>query len=789
MAGSNFIVRGGADFSAINKALTQTQTKLNTFSKNSSRSLNKGFTKAQSAFSDFKSGASKALKAVGAAVSAFAIGKLVKDSTALAMSVESAMGNIQRSMGTASKAFENWVNTQSKSLGMARADAYKYGSTFSNLLSSFIGGAEETAAQTQELMKAASVISSMTGRSFEDVSERIRSGLLGSTEAIEDLGVYVNVSMLESTKAFKKFANGKSWNQLTYQTQQQIRLAAILEQTYERYGDTLANTTATKQQRFLATLQNIKLNIGQAFLPIYNVVLPALDSLASKIEQITAQFAAGMQAIFGAPKAVQQQAKAVSNLGEAAEEAGKKAKKSLAGFDEINRLTSGDAADTKGASTAGTTASTGASIDIAQPNVAWVDVVKTKLSGLANFISIKFAPSINSWGIAFKKLIPPAKKAFDNIKTSVSNLWSNTLAPFGNYLTSNWIPGIVNPFSNTLAPIFSDVMAVAFTEFALDFEYACQNISRIVKDILTPAFDLIKRIATDVFGSIKKAWDERGAQILLAFQKFKEGLREIWNNLYDAVFKPVFEKIASIVEWLWDKHLKKLWDNLNDFIGSFAEYFLTVWNSYLLPVINRIISIVGPGIVNVVTYIGNVFGTIFGGIADVIGGLIKTLTGLMDFVTGVFTGDWKRAWEGIKNIFKGIWDALVGIVKVPINMIIDAMNLLIRGLNNIKIDIPDWVPFMGGKKFGLTIKEIPKLAQGGIAYGPSFVQVAEYAGARSNPEVIAPLDRLEDMIANIAGGDINLTANILLDDGAIVGRTTQRITRQNRLAGASLLGV
>ena len=68
------------------------------------------------------------------------------------------------------------------------------------------------------LLKASSVIASATGRTMEDVMDRIRSGLLGNTEAIEDLGVNVNVALLESTDAFKKFAGDKSWNQLDFQT-------------------------------------------------------------------------------------------------------------------------------------------------------------------------------------------------------------------------------------------------------------------------------------------------------------------------------------------------------------------------------------------------------------------------------------------------------------------------------------------------------------------------------------------------------------------------------------------
>jgi len=804
-------VRGGADFSAITRALSKTQIKINVFSKKANKSLNKGFSsaskslsKAQSSISTFKSSTTKAFKAVSAAVSALAIGKLIKDSTQMAMSVESAMGNIERNMGSASKAFDNWVKTQSKAFGMARADAYKYGSTFSNLLSSFVGGAEETATSTQELMKAAAVISSKTGRSFEDVSERIRSGLLGSTEAIEDLGVYVNVSMLESTKAFKKFANGKSWNQLTYQTQQQIRLAAILEQTYERYGDTLANTTATKQQRFLATLENIKLNIGQAFLPIYNIVLPALDRLASKIEQVTAQFAAGMQLIFGKPaetKSIQKQAQAVSALGDAAEETGKKSKKALAGIDEINVLSNaGDATGDAAAATGTIGAAAITAPQIEQPDVAWVETVKSKLSDLSEYFSTKFAPSISSWSKAFENLKQPAQNAFGSVITSAKNLWTNTLAPFGSYLTTNWIPNITNSFSQTFAPIFSDVAAVAISEFAKEFEFVCKQISLYTTDILTPAFDFAKKVALDVFEGIKNTWDEHGAGILKAFQNFSDSLRNIWFSLYDNAIKPVFTYIGNTVSWLWDKHLKPLWDNISDFVGALIEFVLVLWNNCLAPFVTRVVERLGPPIAFVIGMIGDVFGTVFAFIVDVIGGLIKTLTGILDFITGVFSGNWEKAWKGIGKIFGGIWDAIYGVIKGILNLIIDGLNMLWGGIYNVAKGVVDSIGGIAGAigkifgkdwKFSLpaTVPKIPKLAQGGIAYGPSLVQVAEYTGARSNPEVIAPLDRLRGMIANIAGGDITLTANILLDDGTIVGRTTQRITRQSRLTGAPALGV
>ncbi len=128
---SNFIVRGGADFSNINKGLLNTQKKFNTF----------------------QSGISKAMKGVGIALSTIAVGKFIKDSTKMAMTVESSMDNINRNMQKSSRTFQIWVNTQSKGLGIARKDAYQYGSTFSNLLGSFLSTSKETAESTQELMQ------------------------------------------------------------------------------------------------------------------------------------------------------------------------------------------------------------------------------------------------------------------------------------------------------------------------------------------------------------------------------------------------------------------------------------------------------------------------------------------------------------------------------------------------------------------------------------------------------------------------------------------------------------
>ena len=99
----------------------------------------------------------------------------------------------------------------------------------------------------------------------------------------------------------------------------------------------------------------------------------------------------------------------------------------------------------------------------------------------------------------------------------------------------------------------------------------------------------------------------------------------------------------------------------------------------------------------------------------------RVFDGVIDFVRGVFTGDWQRAWQGVQDIFGGIFDGLIALAKAPINGIIgllnmgiDGINSLINGFNSIGIDLPDW---MGGYSWHPSIPNIPKipyLAQGAV---------------------------------------------------------------------------
>ena len=309
-------------------------------------------------------------------------------STQMALEVTASINQIKRQMGESSQTFLKWVNDNANAMNMGVGEATKYGAVYSNLFSGFIKDSNKLSAYTAKMLQTSAVVAEGSGRSITDVMERIRSGLLGNTESIEDLGINVNVAMIQSTEAFKRFANGQSWDQLDYQTQQQIRLMAILEQATAKYGTTLSQSVNGRISLFKSLLKDAALNVGNAFLPIINAIMPVLNSFAMVLKNVTAKLAEFIALMFNKKATVKdgvagavgdmngalQDASSgagdladamgdaddasgglADNLGDSAKNAKKAAKEllGLAGFDEITLLNKKDDSDDGGSGGSG----------------------------------------------------------------------------------------------------------------------------------------------------------------------------------------------------------------------------------------------------------------------------------------------------------------------------------------------------------------------------------------------------------------------------------------------------
>lgn len=389
-------------------------------------------------------------KSLGKFVAALGIGKLLTNSVRSAMKVEGAIQQITRTMGESTNQFLKWAQSNALAFNMSQSDAMQYGAVFSNLVSTFSSGSKQTLQYTTDLLKASSIIASGTGRTMEDVMERIRSGLLGNTEAIEDLGINVNVAMLQSTEAFKRFANGKSWDQLSFQTQQQIRLFGILEQTSNKFGGAVFSNTNSSLQQLVAILKDVALNIGNAFLPIVNVVIPILSNFAMGLRTVTAYIASFMQTLFGyKPKTnagVPGVTNQVKSLGNKATDTGNKAKKAakevnrlLGGFDEINTLSKDNGSDGGDIGSGGGTSSVGggaldfSNSEILEPDTSGLEAAVNKFKDI-------FRPVIES----FENLKIAVQPLVDNIGKILKWFWDEILVPFGTWTISEVIPAFFN---------------------------------------------------------------------------------------------------------------------------------------------------------------------------------------------------------------------------------------------------------------------------------------------------------------------------------------------------------
>ena len=129
--------------------------------------------------------------------------------------------------------------------------------------------------------------------------------------------------MIQSTEAFKRFANGQSWNQLDYQTQQQIRLMAILEQATAKYGTTLSQSVNGRISLFKSLLKDSALNIGNSMLPIINAIMPILNSFAMVLKNVTGKLAEFIALLFNKKATVKDGgvASAASGVGDALKDA------------------------------------------------------------------------------------------------------------------------------------------------------------------------------------------------------------------------------------------------------------------------------------------------------------------------------------------------------------------------------------------------------------------------------------------------------------------------------------
>lgn len=234
----------------------------------------------------------------------------------------------------------------------------------------------------------------------------------------------------------------------------------------------------------------------------------------------------------------------------------------------------------------------------------------------------------------------------------------------------------------------------------------------------SPIIESVKGVIESLTGTVSTIISviaEAAQAILPTLISVITTVAEVVGGVLQAVLPVLLDMISQILPIIAGA-AQTIIPLLAEAINRVAEDIAPIVN-FLIPLFMELLNALMPVIQALATVFTTVLGAAVQQVAAIIQGLTGIFIGLIDFITGVFTGNWGQAWQGVKNIFKSAFDALVGIAKAPINAVISLVNKAIGGLNKIKI--PDWVPGVGGK--GINIPLVPQLWKGSAHAPDTFI--------------------------------------------------------------------
>ena len=176
----------------------------------------------------------------------------------------------------------------------------------------------------------------------------------------------------------------------------------------------------------------------------------------------------------------------------------------------------------------------------------------------------------------------------------------------------------------------------------------------------------------------------------------------------------------------------------------FSTIVTTIGNivTTVLPPLGNAFSMIADVIVAIAPIISDTFSAISEVVTNAISGISTVIQGGLDLISAI----WSGSWQGVVDAFGSIFGGIAEICKAPINAVIAIINGAIRAINSISVDIPDWVPVVGGQHWGLNLGQIPYLAKGGVVNEATTAVIGE-----AGKEAVMPLERNTGWIGQLAG--------------------------------------
>lgn len=745
---------------------------------------------------------------------AFAI-KKITEFTSACLDLGSDLAEVQNVVDVTFSKMNEQVNNFAQNavfqFGLSETMAKQYTGTFGAMAKAFGFVESEAYAMSTTLTGLAGDVASFYNITQGEAYTKLKSVFTGETESLKDLGVVMTQTALDQYALANGY--GKTTAKMTEQEKVALRYAFVQQQLSLAQGDFARTSDSWANQVRILKLQfdSLRASLGQGFIAALTPVIKVINTIMGKLVQLANVFSAFMKRLFGvksdsssgigtvasdvssATNAMDNLSNSTSGVGSSAKKAAKEIK-GLMGIDEINTISS-----TGSDSDSGSGGSSGIG-NIGMDDWDFSQQEKAT-DGLLSKVEV-FADKVRN---IFKNISNFIKKHKEIILSIIGGLVSGIIAFF---IAGNWgaitgaiasvigwielIPtalGLAGLALTTPAALIAGAVAVVTTAFL----YLWQT-SDSFRNALINGWNVLVSALTPYFKAIMGALKLVGDFLVTVLKPILFLLWDAWCTVVDNIVKVTMSLwtncIAPVVKFLGEC-LKKIIDGLNEIwqawkptIEKIGEILIVIWNNCLKPVIN---------------WLGNEFIQAFRNVGNYIKPILESLKimfgGLIDFIVGVFTGNWQKAWQGVQNIFRGIFDGLTNIAKKPLNAIIDAINAMIRGLNKIKL--PNWIPGFGG--MGINIPTIPKLAKGGIVDAPTIAMVGE-----AGKEAVMPLENntgwITDLAAKVAdrmpvsvgnSNDNSMSGDLILQiDGSIIGKVAlNQLRKMQRQGGITLIPV
>ena len=284
------------------------------------------------------------------------------------------------------------------------------------------------------------------------------------------------------------------------------------------------------------------------------------------------------------------------------------------------------------------------------------------------------------------------KDVMSGLKNQLGAVALEALEPLMNLIVEN-IP-MIQEILMQLIPVVSDL-----------FQTVIPVLMDLAKELFPVIVDLLKILMPIISTLLKELMPPIKDLLLMLLPPIVEIVQKLLPALLP-LLEPILQLLSPIIALL---------QPIIDLLMMILDPLVNLLNAILPPLINIVTKFIEVAVMRLGAQLEVVAGIIGGAvkgafewITNYVETAKKVFWGLIEFFKNVFTGNWKGAWESIKKIFSDIWEGIKTAAKIPVNFLIDALNAFIRGIN--KIEIPDWVPGLGGK--GFHINEIARLRVG-----------------------------------------------------------------------------